>query len=238
MMKWSVACLAIAVFLLSGCGPADAPPAPATARPDTASAPDPTADVFMEDETVIVMLGDSLTAGFGLPIDDALPEVVEARLRSDGLPVSVINAGVSGDTTANGLARFDWSVTSADPDILLIALGANDFLRGQPADMVRQNLSAIIERAQTAHIDVILVGLSPRTSDVSEGSAATYAAIYPELADTYDVALFPDMLDGVWDTPALLQADGLHPTSEGVNKVAARLADFLKAYPGLKPTQP
>ena len=111
------------------------------------------------DAFVIVMLGDSLTAGFGLPEDDAPPALIEERLRGQGLNVDVINAGVSGDTTAGGLARYDWSVASAKPDLLVIALGANDYLGGVTPARARQNLNAIIGRAQEAALPIALVGL-------------------------------------------------------------------------------
>ncbi len=230
--------IALSLGLLAACGQPEAGlTTPASPAPETGSGQE-AETTPMENETVIVMLGDSLTAGYGLAAEEALPEQVEARLQASGVPVSIINAGVSGDTTANGLARFDWSVTSADPDILLVALGANDFLQGQPPATLKRNLSAIIERAQAADIEVILVGLSPRSDDVSEGSAGSYASIYPELAEAYGIALFPDMLAGVWDTPDLLQADGLHPTADGIDKVAERLAAFLASSTGVQTPQP
>ncbi len=178
---------------------------------------------------VLVMLGDSLTAGFGLSPDLALPEQIGERLSRAGLDITVINAGVSGDTSANGLARYDWSVASADPDILVIALGANDYLLGLSADTTRANIAAVIERAQGDAIAVILAGLEPR-SDAPEGSRdAAYAAIYPDLSATYGVPLYPAMLQGVRDQPGLLQRDGLHPTGDGVARMADQLSDFLIA---------
>ena len=179
--------------------------------------------------TVIVMLGDSLTAGYGLPGPAALPAVIERRLIERGLDVSLINAGVSGDTTAMGLARYDWSVASAQPDLLVIALGANDFLRGVPAGIAYGNLAQIIERAKSAGIDVVLAGLEPRFTEVPEFLQAEYAEVYPRLAEDFDVPLYSGFMRGVWNEPDLLMMDGLHPTVEGVERMADRLTDFLAA---------
>ena len=175
----------------------------------------------------VVMLGDSLTAGFGLAPDAALPAQLEARLTQQGYAIDIINAGVSGDTTANGLARYDWSVSGNDPDMLIIALGANDYLSGLSAESARANLNAIIQRARAQDLPLILVGLEPRWNGVQSERQAAFDAIYPELAETYDLFLFPAMLEGVKDDPALLLPDGLHPTQEGVALIANRLSDYM-----------
>lgn len=176
----------------------------------------------------MVFLGDSLTAGYGLDIGDALPAQIEAIWKAQGLDVAVVNAGVSGDTTANGLARFDWSVTAAEPDLVVIALGANDFLMGVPADAARANLAAILDRARAAGIPAVLVGLAPR-GDIQPGSReADYAAIYPDLAAQYGVPYYPSLLADIAEDPSLLQPDGLHPTKEGVVRIAEPLAGFLE----------
>ena len=179
------------------------------------------------DAFVIVMLGDSLTAGFGLSEAQAPPAQIEKRLRAAGIETNVINAGVSGDTTGGGLARFDWSVTSAKPDLLVVALGANDYLGGVAPARARQNLEAIIERAEAANIPVGLIGIEPRSSAVADARGAEFGAIYPELAVAHDTPLFPAMLKGVRDNPDLLQGDGLHPTAEGAAVIADNLAAFL-----------
>ena len=178
----------------------------------------------------IVMLGDSLTAGYGLAPQDALPEQIATRLEAAGLALRMVNAGVSGDTSANGLARYDWSVASAQPDVIIIALGANDYLLGLSADTTRANLAAIIERAQADGAAVILLGLEPRSNAPAGSRDAAYAAIYPELAATYSVPLYPAMLAGVRDNSALLQADGLHPTAEGIGYIADQLLNFLRPH--------
>ena len=176
---------------------------------------------------LIVFLGDSLTAGFGLASEAALPDQMQARLRDAGLDVSIVNAGVSGDTTANGLARYAWSVGSLEPDTVIIALGVNDYLLGLSSDITRANLAALIEQAQADGTSVILAGLEPRF-DAPEGSRdAAFAAIYPELAATYDVPLYPALMRGVRDNPDLLQGDGLHPTTAGVVVMADQMATFL-----------
>ncbi len=218
------ALLAGLACLLAACGgppaatpQADVPTPAAVAEPDTERA-----------ATVVVFLGDSLTAGLGLAAGDALPAQIEARWTADGFDAQAINAGVSGDTTANGLARFDWSVTSAQPDLVVIALGANDYLLGLPAAQARANLSAILDKAHDAGIDSVLVGLSPRGAVVDGSRDAEFADIYPELAQLYAVPLFPDLMEGVADHPDLLQPDGLHPTAEGVRIIADRLAPYLE----------
>lgn len=175
----------------------------------------------------IVMLGDSLTAGFGLPPSDALPAEIERLLQSDARPVKLINAGVSGDTSAGGLARYDWSVASANPDLLVIALGANDYLTGLDPDQTRANLSAIIDRAMADNLDILLVSVSARSSSEDDPRATDFATIYPDLAETYDVPLYEGLVEPIFDQPTLLMPDGLHPTAEGVRVMAAPLAQAL-----------
>lgn len=220
--------------MLAACGnPAAAPQAPA---PTAAEAPEAPVAAQAGESFVVVFLGDSLTAGYGLEPDDALPEQVEAVWRARGLDAVAINAGVSGDTTANGLARFDWSVTAADPDLLVVALGANDFLMGVPPDVTRANLSAILDKAKSAGIPAVLVGLSPR-GEIAPGSReAAFAAIYPGLAAEFGVPYYPSLLGSIESDPAMLQSDGLHPTREGVVKIAGPLASFLEpVIAGLEP---
>lgn len=179
------------------------------------------------DAFVIVMLGDSLTAGYGLSDIEAPPAQIEKRLRDGGLAVKIINAGVSGDTTAGGLARFDWSVASATPDLLVVALGANDYLGGVAPVRTKANLEAIIKRAKREGVPVALVGIAPRSTAKADARGAEFGAIYADLAAAYDTPLFPAMLNGVRDNPDLLQSDGLHPSAEGVSVIADNLAGFL-----------
>ncbi|MBA4337404.1 MAG: arylesterase [Hyphomonas sp.] len=218
---------ALAAIFVTACGqPAAVSPAPAAA-PSVQEAPDPKAEISSDSE-VVVFLGDSLTAGYGLQPDEAMPDQVEAIWRASGLDAVAVNAGVSGDTTANGLARFDWSVAAAEPDLLVVALGANDFLMGVPPDIARANLAAILERARAAGIPAVLVGLTPRGALEPGSREAAYAAIYPELAAEYGVPYYPSLLGQIEGDPSLLQPDGLHPTKEGVVVISAPLAAFLE----------
>ncbi|MEM6558112.1 MAG: arylesterase [Pseudomonadota bacterium] len=178
----------------------------------------------------IVMLGDSLTAGFGLSQADALPEQVERLLIADGERVELVNAGVSGDTSAGGLARYDWSVASADPDMLVLALGANDYLSGMDPAQTKANLSAIVERAAADDLEILLVSLSARSSAQNDPRAAAFADIYPELAETYGVRLYEGLVDPIFDQPDYLMADGLHPTAEGIGVIAHPLAETLSEF--------
>ncbi|MEL7547070.1 MAG: arylesterase [Pseudomonadota bacterium] len=216
----SLVCLAS----LAACGQ-DAV-APASAEPDPLTAGNVQLEVTATPPT-IVMLGDSLTAGYGLPNREALPAELERQLKAAGTVAKLVNAGVSGDTSANGLARYDWSVGASDADILIVALGGNDFLQGVSPDTVRENLAEILTRAQQDGLRVVLAGLDPREADASSSVNTVYAAIYTELAETFEVPLYADLLDGVWNDPSLLLPDGLHPNAAGVDLVAEQLADFL-----------
>lgn len=171
------------------------------------------------------MLGDSITAGYGLAAGDALPVQLHSALKKLEFDVEVENAGVSGDTTAGGLSRFDWTI-QGEPDLIVIALGANDGLRGiDPAD-TRRNLAAIIERAQSRNARVLLAGmLAPPNMGAEYGEQ--FNAIYPELSTEQDVMLYPFLLDGVAADPALNQSDGIHPNADGARIIAAKLADVI-----------
>jgi len=213
---------AVCLFL-AACGPSPAPP---EVSPPLADVRVATAEAA-EDAVTVVFLGDSLTAGYGLAPSDALPAQVEAVWRANQVNAVAINAGVSGDTTANGLARFDWSVSAAEPDLLVVALGANDFLMGIDPSIARSNLQEILNRANEEGIPTVLVGLELR-GEIAPGSLeAAYAQIYPDLAQAYQLDYYPSLLAGIEAAPSLLQADGLHPTREGVVIIAKPLAEFL-----------
>jgi acyl-CoA thioesterase-1 len=167
---------------------------------------------------VILMLGDSLTAGFGLPSELAYPALVQERLEARGYPHRVVNAGVSGDTSAGGLSRLDWLLRQR-VDILLLALGANDGLRGQDPDAMRANLAAVIERAQARGIRVVLAGMQ-MPANYGLDYTRRFSGVYPELARRYDVLLIPFLLDGVAMNGNLNQADGIHPNAEGARVLA------------------
>ena len=134
----------------------------------------------------------------------------------------------SGDTSANGLSRYDWSVKSVNPNFLIVALGANDYLQNVPPERVRANLSEILSKAQADNISVILIGQKIRSKAEAGSRDANYGTIYPELASQFDVPLYPALLEGVRNNPKLLQSDGLHPTAKGVEVMADGLSDFLQ----------
>jgi acyl-CoA thioesterase-1 len=162
----------------------------------------------------IVALGDSLTAGLGLPAEDSFPVRLERALRAKGHDANVINAGVSGDTASGGLSRLDWSVPN-DTDAVILELGSNDALRGIDPKITREALSDIVRKLKERDIAVLLAGmLAPRNMGADYTQA--FDAIYPELAEEYDVLLYPFFLEGVAAEPALNQGDGIHPNAEGV----------------------
>jgi acyl-CoA thioesterase I len=165
-----------------------------------------------------VILGDSLTAGLGLPIDQAYPSLIQERLTRAGLNYVVVNAGVSGDTSAGGLSRLDWAV-QGDVRVLIVALGGNDALRGLPPTQLEQNLAAIVERAQAKGIRVVLAGMeSP--PNWGRDYNVSFHRVYTSLATKYRVPLVPFLLAGVAGTEALNQPDGIHPTAAGARIVA------------------
>jgi acyl-CoA thioesterase-1 len=163
----------------------------------------------------IVVLGDSLAAGFGLAASDALPAKLERALKAKGLAVTIENAGVSGDTAAGGLARLDWSV-GAGTDAVILELGANDALRGSDPKATRAALEAIITRLKQRGIAVLLAGmLAPR--NFGPDYVQAFDAIYPELAAAHGLVLYPFILEGIAGDRALNQSDGIHPTAAGVD---------------------
>ncbi|MGE0698713.1 MAG: arylesterase [Hyphomicrobiaceae bacterium] len=169
----------------------------------------------------IVALGDSLTAGYGLAPGEALPTVIERLLKAGGQNVEIANAGVSGDTTSGGLARLDWAVPDGT-DAVILALGANDMLTGQPVARARANLEAIVKRLQARGIVVLLAGMRASRS-LGDEYANAFDRIYPELAEAHGLLLYPFLLAGVALDPALNQPDGIHPTAEGVRRIAEKM---------------
>ena len=177
-------------------------------------------------ERVIVVLGDSLTAGLGVAREEAYPALLEARLRREGYDYRVVNAGVSGDTSAGGLRRVDW-VLRARPEIVIVALGANDGLRGLPVAAMRDNLVAIVTRLREAGARVLLAGMRV-PPNYGDEYARDFAAVFPEVARRTGVPLAPFLLDGVAGEARLNQADGIHPTAEGQRLIASRLWSHLR----------
>ena len=180
-------------------------------------------------ETVtLVGFGDSLMAGYQLPEQDALAAQLEKALVAEGLPVTVANAGVSGDTSAAGLARVDWSVPDGTKGVIL-ELGANDALRGIPPEETEKNLDAIISRLKERGIAVLLVGmLAP--PNMGPDYAERFNPIYPRLAEKHGVAFYPFVLDGVVTRPELQLEDGMHPNAKGVATMVERMTPAVRDF--------
>jgi acyl-CoA thioesterase-1 len=227
---WAV----LALLALAACGGGAAPdsstpaasgsstpdsstPSPALSAPSTAGEAGPPRVVF---------LGDSLTAGYGLGEEQAFPALLEERFAARGLPIRVVNAGVSGDTSAGGLARLDW-VLAARPDVLVVELGANDGLRGLDLAATEANLRRIVEGGRAAGARVLLVGMRIPPNYGAEYAGA-FEALFPRLAEELDVPLVPFLLAGVGGEPELNQADGIHPNAAGHRKVAAVVEPYLE----------
>ncbi len=174
----------------------------------------------------IVVLGDSLTAGLGLAPDDAFPALLQRRLDEEGIAYDVVNAGVSGDTSAGGLRRLDWAL-DGDVRILIVALGGNDALRGLGVDDLRRNLSAIIERAKARKVQVLLVGMEA-PPNYGRPYGVSFHQVFPELARKYEVPFLPFLLQGVAGVDLLNQPDGIHPTVEGARIVADNVWAVLR----------
>jgi acyl-CoA thioesterase-1 len=178
----------------------------------------------------VVVLGDSLSAGYGLPATSAFPARLQIALRAKGIAVDIDNAGVSGDTSSGGLGRLDWSVPDGT-DAVIVELGANDALRGIDPNVTRKALSEIVQRLQARHISVLLCGmLAP--PNYGADYAARFNAIYPDLAKQFGVPLYPFFLDGVAADAALNQADGMHPTAAGVDHIVERILPTVEAFLG------
>jgi len=174
----------------------------------------------------IVILGDSVTAGLGLQPGQAYPALLQQRVDEEGLQYKVVNAGVSGDTSAGGLARLDWAL-DGDVRVLVVALGGNDGLRGLPVEELRTNLARIIERAQARHIKVMLAGMEA-PPNYGRAYIVSFHQVYPALARKYRVAFLPFLLEGVAGVTDLNQSDGIHPTPEGARMVADNVWAVLK----------
>jgi acyl-CoA thioesterase I len=174
----------------------------------------------------ILAMGTSLTQGYGLPPGTELTTLLEARLKASGVNAQVINAGVSGDTSAGGLSRLDWSL-SDNPDAAIIELGSNDALRGIDPSQTEKNLSAILGKLKAKHIPVLLLGMrAPR--NLGPEYAAEFDSIYPRLAKQFGDELYPFVLDGVALNPKLNQADGIHPNPAGEKIVADRIFPYVQ----------
>jgi acyl-CoA thioesterase-1 len=175
----------------------------------------------------IVAFGDSLTAGYGLSPAESYPSLLQKMLDADGFKYEVVNAGVSGDTSAGDVRRIDWSLDAGGVRFVILELGANDFLRGQPVTETRKNLTAIIERSKERGARVLLAGMYT-TTDVGSGYEQQISEGFKSLAKEQDVTLIPFFLEGVAGKTELNQQDGIHPNAEGTRLVAATIYRYLK----------
>lgn len=174
----------------------------------------------------IVAFGDSLTSGLGLTATESYPSILQKMLDADGYQYEVVNAGVSGDTTAGGLRRIDWAM-EGDVRFLILALGANDLLRGQPVKEMKNNLAQIIERARERNVEVLLAGMYAPTNAGADYGREVQAA-FQSLASEYKVTLIPFFLDRVAGIESLNQPDGIHPNAEGTRIVAETIYKNLR----------
>lgn len=211
---------------------------PACTSPETSEAPPPETTAPPEampqadsGAITVVYLGDSLTAGYGLAQgeEQAYPALIDAKADSLGIPINTVNAGISGDTSAGGLRRIDWLADRQRIDVLVLALGANDGLRGLPTKALQDNLEAMIERARASNPDVriVLAGMMVPTN-MGEAYSRRFAEVYPTVAREQNVELVPFLLDRVGGVPALNQADGVHPTAQGQRIMAETVWQALR----------
>ena len=174
----------------------------------------------------ILAMGSSLTQGYGLPPGTEFTVQLEAALKKAGVDATVINAGVSADTSAGGLARLDWSLAD-HPDAVILELGSNDMLRAIPPAVTEKNLRAILDKLKAAHVKVLLTGMHAQRN-LGADYVKQFDTIYPRLAKEYNVLFYPFFLDGVALNPKLNQADGMHPNPAGVKVIVARILPYVK----------
>lgn len=223
-----IATLALTLVIpgLAGCdaGTAEEASVP-PARPVAAPAPETPAARPAADGPLVIFLGDSLTAGYGLAEEYAYPAVLDRRLKAEGTPMRILNAGVSGDTTAGGLARLDW-LLKQNPDVLVVGLGGNDGLRGLDLGGTEKNLREIVRRGKASGARVLLLGMMI-PPNYGPDYTKQFQEMYPAIAEELDVPLVPFLLEGVGGVADLNQADGVHPTAKGQEMVAATVAPYL-----------
>jgi acyl-CoA thioesterase-1 len=183
------------------------------------------ANPSLSTQVTVLVLGDSLTAGYGLEEDESFPTQLEKRLQTAGYDVDVVNAGVSGDTTAGGLARIEWTLADR-PEIVIVELGGNDALRGLDPTQVYANLDRILTRLEAAECRVILAGmLAPR--NLGHEYSGKFDRVYPDLAKRHNVLFYPFFLEGVATDHKLNQADGIHPNAAGVLRIVAGITPLV-----------
>jgi len=184
-------------------------------------------DAASQEPPKLVVLGDSLTAGYGLPQEQAFPVRLEAWLKQNGVNVKVINAGVSGDTSAGGLSRLDWAIGVPPAPYAIVALGANDGLRGLSPAALEQNIDRIVERLKARNVKVLLAGMyAPR--NYGREYASEFDGAFERVARRHGVPLYPFFLDGVAAEPGLNQGDGIHPNARGVEVMVERIGPHVR----------
>ena len=205
--------------------------------PKAADAPPVDTPRPIGDERLVLALGDSLFAGYGLDKGQSLPARLEGKLRAAGINATVINAGVSGDTSAAGRQRLAFALDQLRraPDLVILGLGGNDALRQLPAAQTRAEMTAMMDELKRRNIPVLLTGMRA-PPNLGPDYAAAFEPIWPDLAKRYGAGLYPFILDGVITDPALMQRDGVHPTAAGVERMADGIAPLaLKALPATAP---
>ncbi|WP_374529087.1 arylesterase [Novosphingobium sp.] len=221
-MKWkSAALVATLAGILAACGQSQ--PAPEPTASDPAALPAPP---VMGDELLIVALGDSLFAGYGLEPGQSYPARLEAALRARGINARIVNAGVSGDTTADGLQRLDFILNSVSkpPALVLVSLGGNDMLRAVPPEETRANIDTLLGKLKERKVPVMLLGMKA-APNLGADYQGKFDPIYPNLAKKYGAGLVPFFLQPVYDKPQLIQADHIHPTLEGIDLLVGSTVD-------------
>ena len=217
--------------LLGGCDRSNEPPAPAPTT--NAVAPVAARPAPQGPPKLILAFGDSLYAGYGLDRGQSLPDAVQARLRRDGINATIVNAGVSGDTSAAGRQRFAFALDNMarKPDLVLIGLGGNDVLRQIAPSETRANMTAMLEEAKRRDIPVMLTGMMA-PPNLGPDYTRQFNSIWPDLAKRYDATIYPFILDGVIGDQRLMQADRVHPNRTGVERIAARVAPLVETALG------
>ena len=184
------------------------------------------ADTFSADNIRLIAIGDSLVAGYGLPVEDGFVNQLEAALTQKSYDVSIVNAGVSGDTSSGGLSRIDW-VLSETYSAVILNLGYNDAFRGIPVETVQSNLDALILKIKQRNLPILLAGaLAPR--NLGPDYTLAFDAIYPHLAEKHDLVFYPFFLEGVATDPDLNQDDGIHPNKDGVAVIVRQLLPYVE----------